>query len=103
MFIETGHFRSLNLEERICKICNSQEVEVEIPFIISCNAYREFRQVMYKCITSPIEEFIHFNDRENIIYIMKYEWKSLGKYLISACDKHNICIAFLFLYSDTYI
>ncbi len=57
--------------------------------IISCNAYIEIRQVMYNCITSKIEEFIHFNDREKIIHIMKYEWKSLCQYLISAWDKRN--------------
>ncbi len=44
---------------------------------------------MYNCITSKIEEFIHFNDREKFIHIMKYEWKSLRKYLISAQDKRN--------------
>ncbi len=44
---------------------------------------------MYNCITSQIEEFIHFNDKENVIHIIKFEWKSLGKYLISAWDKHN--------------
>ncbi len=40
-------------------------------------------------ITSKIEEFIHINDREKGIHIMKYECKSLGKYLMSAWDKHN--------------
>ncbi len=71
------------------KNCNSQEIEDEFHFVISYNAYIEFRQVMYNCITSQIEEYIHFNDRERIIHIMKYEWKSLGKYLISAWDKCN--------------
>ncbi len=41
---------------------------------------------MYNCITSKIEEFIDFNDREKFILIMKY---LLGKYLISAWNKHN--------------
>ncbi len=44
---------------------------------------------MYNCITSKIEEFIHFNDRENFIHIMKYEWKSLGKYRTAALHKRN--------------
>ncbi len=72
-----------------CKICDSQEIEDEFHYIISCNVYIEIRQVIYNCITSKIEEFIHFNDRENFILIMKDEWKSLGKYLISAWDKRN--------------
>ncbi len=41
---------------------------------------------MYNCITSKIEEFIHFN---KFIHIMKYEWKSFGKYLIWAWEKRN--------------
>ncbi len=89
LHIETGRFRSLNLEERTCKICYSQEIEDEFHFIISCNAYIEIRQVMYNCITSKIEEFIDFTDRIFFIHIMKYEWKSLGKYLISARNKRN--------------
>ncbi len=43
---------------------NSQEIDDEFHFIISYNAYIEIRQVMYNCITSKIEEFFHFNDRE---------------------------------------
>ncbi len=39
--IETECFRSLNHEERTCKICNSQEIEDEFYFIIYCNAYIE--------------------------------------------------------------
>ncbi len=44
---------------------------------------------MYNCITTKSEEFIQFNDRETFIHMMKYEWKSLGKYLIYAWYKHN--------------
>ncbi len=44
---------------------------------------------MYNCITFKIEEFIHFNDRERFLHIMKYEWKSLDKYLISPWDNCN--------------
>ncbi len=51
LHIETGHFRSLDLEERIYKVCNSQEIEEEFQFIISCNAYIEIQQVMHNCIT----------------------------------------------------
>ncbi len=64
-------------------------VEDEFHFVMSCNAYIEIQQVMYNFITYKIEEFILFNDREKIIHIMIYEWKSLGKYLISAWDKRN--------------
>ncbi len=59
-------------------MCDSQEIEDEFHFVISCNAYIENRQVMYNCIISQIEEFIHLNNREKI-FIMKYKWKSLGK------------------------
>ncbi len=89
LHIETGRFRSLNLEERTCKICTSQDIEDEFHIIISCNPYIEIQQAVYNCITSQIEEFIHFNHREKVIHITKYEWKSLGKYLISAWDKRN--------------
>ncbi len=62
-------------------------MEDEFHFVICCNAYIDIQQVLYNCMTSQIEEFIH--DIENILHIMKYEWKSLSWYLISACDKFN--------------
>ncbi len=46
-----------------------QEIEDEFYFIISCNAYIEIRKVMYNCITSKIEECIHFHNREIFIHI----------------------------------
>ncbi len=44
---------------------------------------------MFNCITSQIEELINFFDRETFIHNMKYESKSLSKYLISAWAKHK--------------
>ncbi len=44
---------------------------------------------MFNCITSQIEQLIYFTDRERNIDMMNYEWKTHGKYLISAWDKDN--------------
>lgn len=56
-----------------CKVCNWKEIEDECHFVISCNVYIEIPQIMYNSITSKIKEFIHFNDRKNVIHIMKFE------------------------------
>ncbi len=78
LHIETGRFRSLNLDERICIICNSQHIEDEFHFIVSCNAYIEIRQVLYNFITSKIEEFTFMIEKNLFI-----SWNMIGSLLVN--------------------
>ena len=42
LHIETGRYRNLKVEERLCKVCDSQSVENELHFIFDCEAYSQF-------------------------------------------------------------
>ena len=41
--IEVGRQKNLKVEERICKLCNSGEVETELHFLGQCPAYTQLR------------------------------------------------------------
>ncbi len=41
--IETGRWQNKPVEERICKVCESDEVENEFHFIFSCTLYNNIR------------------------------------------------------------
>ena len=49
--IETGRFRNIALENRLCTICNSGEIESEIHFLFDCQFYDEPRGSL-KCFES---------------------------------------------------
>ena len=50
LHIETGRYRNLKVEERLCKVCESQSVENEFHFIFDCPAYSQLRLVNYNWI-----------------------------------------------------
>ena len=41
--IEIGRYQNIPREERLCKICNSGEVENETHLLLSCKAYEQSR------------------------------------------------------------
>jgi hypothetical protein len=41
--IEIGRYQNIPREERLCKICNSEEVENETHLLLSCKAYEQSR------------------------------------------------------------
>ena len=44
LMVESGRYQNILREERICQICNLNEVETENHFLTSCNAYENIRQ-----------------------------------------------------------
>ena len=45
LHIETGRYCNLKVEERLCKVCDSQSVENEFHFIFDCKAYSQLRLI----------------------------------------------------------
>ena len=39
VYVETEHFRTTNLDDRICSLCGHNEVEDEIHFVLKCPLY----------------------------------------------------------------
>ena len=45
--IETGRFRSLPVEQRLCELCEMHKVENEMHFLCECPLYHDFRETLY--------------------------------------------------------
>ena len=56
--IETGRWRSIPEEERICKLCTSGLVESEIHFVFYCTLYETMRSHFFNCITANVQNFL---------------------------------------------
>ena len=84
LHIETGRFRNLKPEERLCSLCNLQEVEDELHFICKCEALVEPRNVLYEMVQRKYNMFINLDIKEKFIHLMKYEWKQMSIYIEKA-------------------
>ena len=60
LHIETGRHKNLSLDKRLCKHCDSQDVEDEIHFLFRCNKYAQIRDEMMQkfpeITISPLEK-----------------------------------------------
>ena len=42
--VETGWYTNINIENRLCDMCNKNKVTDELHFILGCTNYREERK-----------------------------------------------------------
>ena len=77
--IETGrHCRPVKpVSERICKYCDSGEIDDEVHFLLKCNAHELLRADLIICAKESIEEFDTLTESERLAEIMKSSNKSL--------------------------
>jgi len=54
---------------RICKYCNSNEVENEIHFLLSCNRYDRIRKSLVEDIISKYPDFNFLNDHNKTVFL----------------------------------
>jgi hypothetical protein len=84
--IEIGRFRQIALEDRLCTVCDGNVIEDEFHFICQCPLYNSCRLDMYQDIINKYSNFSNLPDKEKFIYLMKWEWKLLGKFLGRALE-----------------
>jgi hypothetical protein len=61
--VETGRYRSVPLNDRLCEICDQNKVEDEIHFLFFCTKYVKYRNIWFhdmglnlNCISEPVQE-----------------------------------------------
>ena len=60
--IETGRYKGLDLEERVCQKCHLA-TEDEVHFMVDCSFYNDLR---YKLMTALASEFEQFKDAQSL-------------------------------------
>lgn len=70
--IELGRYtkpRKTPVEDRICKLCNNQEVETEEHFLMSCTLYKKARQTLFETLDS-FTSFQSLTEPDKFTFIM---------------------------------
>ena len=90
--IETGRFvrPRLEPEDRVCLICRSGEVENELHFLLFCNEYKHFRQVLFGHI-SDYDEFCSWDSNSKLRYLVNDASmvKQTAIYIVNAFDHRS--------------
>ena len=73
--IESGRYKNIKAESRLCNQCNHPDkpVEDELHFIINCPKYNKERQSLFSKLQENNQSFDKLNDSEKFKYIMTCE------------------------------
>ena len=82
--IETGRFRNLPVEERICELCNLRQVEDEQHFLCDCPKYEELRLPLLRKANEIIPLFNTLSKKEQLVSLMTNLWREVSFYLENA-------------------
>lgn len=77
--IELGRHKGLEIKDRLCTLCNLNEVEDEIHFMCKCPAYDNFRQVLYNDVGINVN---NCNIKEQFNILMSLSNKNVGRYVV---------------------
>ena len=87
--IEVGRFRNLSLDERVCPVCSSNEVEDEIHFLLQCPTMREYREVLFSKAMSSNPEFGDLDLFDKFNYLVGILQKPTISFLVKAFNKRR--------------
>ncbi len=83
LHIETGRFKSKGIADRLCEICNSDDIENEYHFLCKSATYNNIRRVLYNN-AEHTNDFINLNAEDRCVYFIKYQWKLVSNYIDKA-------------------
>ena len=81
--IETGRFRNLPYEQRICQLCELNKVEDEFHFIMECPLYDNVRHELFRKAERQNLEFYQLHDMPKFIFLISL-WRDLASFIESA-------------------
>ncbi len=68
--IETGRYERLPVEQRVCEVCDSDNVEDEMHLLISCNAFTQERTEFYANVSQLVGNFNELPLEDTFIVLM---------------------------------
>ena len=82
--IETGRFKNLAIEDRICELCQLNCIEDESHFLCICPLYSDVRVPLFDKGRNVIPNFDDLDANEKLILLMKNCWKDVSNFIVSA-------------------
>ena len=68
--VETGRYENKPVNERLCELCDSGQIEDEIHFMTKCTAFTEERQQLYNNVSPYIVDFNQKSDTDRFLILM---------------------------------
>ena len=69
LHVETGHFRNLPLEQRLCVLCDKSDVEDEYHFLCQCAVSSDLRRKLYSTTIDLYPELEDMDDLEKFVFL----------------------------------
>ena len=88
LHIETGRYRGLTEEDRLCEYCELGEVEDEIHFILFCPLYHDLREKLFRKVTTPETNLMDFEYGALIEFLFDHVFP-FSEYLSAAWDRRR--------------
>ena len=89
LHVETGRFNNTKLEDRLCQICQQNEIEDEIHFLFDCTAYDAPRNSWIENIYKDCPHFHYFELEDQLKYIFETIPRLTSKYIIACLNIRN--------------
>ena len=91
--IETGRYRNVPADERLCEICNLNLVEDEIHFLCFCPRYQELRTELYQNVLSLDCLFPQYTATEKFRILMDDRFVKLTiNFIYGAWQIRTLCL-----------
>ena len=88
LHVETGRFSTKSRDQRVCKICYSDDVEDELHFLFFSEKYHDLRQIIYHKITKQYADFESKGELEKLQILVDCPIL-LGYYIQKAFSQHQ--------------
>jgi hypothetical protein len=82
--LETGRYERLRLEERVCQLCDTGEIESELHVITKCNLYNDIRTELYNNVSTQIHNFQNMSDEGKLKVLLSDG--NICKFSAKACS-----------------
>ena len=82
--IETGRFKNLPIEDRICELCQLRNVEDECHFLCVCPLYAQLRHSLFIKGSEVHQTFFELSKEDQLVILMSNCWKDVSNFVVSA-------------------
>ena len=95
LLIEKGRHLNIPRDKRLCKLCESNEIEDELHFMLKCSYYDKIRVTLFNNISEACTvDFNKLSDNEKFVFLMSvsdYDCiLSILRYVNGAFEKRNL-------------
>ena len=86
--VETSRFTGIKRVDRVCPICDTNNVEDELHFLFTCPKFSDLRKIMFSKVLRYNNDFLNYNQIDQFQILCTFPL-FLGKYISSAFTRRQ--------------